>query len=66
MNNEYIIVKKTNGLVTGGYVDYVEVWNVPSDFTKEEILIYENICREDIVTPETAINYVRKLREQEL
>jgi hypothetical protein len=61
--SRFITVKKTNGLVTGGKVTYVEMWLVPEDFSEQEITLLTEICDNNVLDPQQAFDCVRKLRK---
>lgn len=42
----------------------VESWNVPDDFTDDEIKFYEELCQNNVLKPAEAVQTVRSLREE--
>jgi hypothetical protein len=61
--SRFITVTKTNTLKTGGKVIYMEFWVVPEDFSEEEEILLNEICSNDVLSPEEAFNCVRNLRK---
>lgn len=61
--NRYIAVRKSNGTITGSNVDYVEVWDVPSDFSVEEERLLSEICANGTLGPAEGKDCVRLLRK---
>jgi hypothetical protein len=61
--NRFIAVRKINGTITGGEADYVEVWDVPNDFTAEEERLLSEICANGVLGPADGKDCVRLLRK---
>lgn len=62
MTSRYISVEKTNGLITGGTATYIEIWNVPDDFSESEVELLRSICEEGKLHASDAYDRVRSLR----
>jgi hypothetical protein len=60
--NRFISVRKINGIITGGNTEYVEVWEVPSDFTVEEERLLSEICANGVLGPADGKECVLRLR----
>jgi hypothetical protein len=60
--SRFITVTKTNGLITGGKVTYMELLVVPEDFSEAEEILLNELCSNNVLSPEEAFNCVRKLR----
>jgi hypothetical protein len=61
--SRFITVTKTNGLITGGKVTYMELWVVPEDFSEAEEILLNELCSNNVLSPEEAFNCVRNLRK---
>lgn len=61
--SRFITITKTNGLITGGIVNYIEMWLVPEDFSEQEITLLTEICDNNVLDPQQAFDCVRKLRK---
>lgn len=58
-----IQVVKHSYTIDGKKAMYVEVWEVPEDFTEDEVRLLAEICTNGVLNPSEAKDCVRNLRK---